>query len=256
MNPIVKMSENVPQPASESAALIALIERLARDPSADLSKMERLLEMRERIVTQEVLTRFNNAMSAAQSEMTQVSVDAANPQTKSRYASFAAIDRALRPIYTRHGFSISFDEGEDIGPERIRVLAYVAAGGHSRTYHLDMPADGKGAKGGDVMTKTHATGSAVTYGRRYLLMMIFNIAVGDDDDGNAAGRKPRSETVNADQVDALQQAIMDAEIDIQIFYDRAKIKRLEELPAIHFGQAMQWIKDRKTANERDRPAFA
>jgi hypothetical protein len=59
--------------------------------------------------------------------------------------------------------------------------------GHSRTYQIDMPADGKGAKGGDVMTKTHATGSAVSYGMRYLLKMIFNIAVSDkDDDGNAA----------------------------------------------------------------------
>ncbi len=49
-----------------------------------------------------------------------------------------------------------------------------------------MPADGKGAKGGDVMTKTHATGAAASYGARYLLKGIFNIAVGDDDrDGNA-----------------------------------------------------------------------
>jgi hypothetical protein len=56
-----------------------------------------------------------------------------------------------------------------------------------------MPADGKGAKGGDVMTKTHAIGAAVTYGKRYLLGMIFNIAVGGDvdDDGNSnGGRQP------------------------------------------------------------------
>jgi hypothetical protein len=31
-----------------------------------------------------------------------------------------------------------------------------------------MPGDGKGAKGGDVMTKTHATGAALSYGQRYL----------------------------------------------------------------------------------------
>jgi hypothetical protein len=49
-----------------------------------------------------------------------------------------------------------------------------------------MPADGKGAKGGDVMTKTHATGAAMSYGMRYLLKMIFNVAIGEDDkDGNA-----------------------------------------------------------------------
>src|SRR5690606_15862485 len=51
-----------------------------------------------------------------------------------------------------------------------------------------MPADGKGAKGGDVMTKTHAAGSAMSYGQRYLLKLIFNVAIGEnDDDGNSAG---------------------------------------------------------------------
>jgi hypothetical protein len=64
--------------------------------------------------------------------------------------------------------------------------------GYAREYHIDMPADGKGAKGGDVMTKTHAVGSAVSYGMRYLLKMIFNVAVGeDDDDGNTAEGRPQ-----------------------------------------------------------------
>ena len=35
------------------------------------------------------------------------------------------------------------------------------------------------------MTKTHATGAATQYGMRYLLKMIFNVAVGENDkDGN------------------------------------------------------------------------
>jgi hypothetical protein len=41
-------------------------------------------------------------------------------------------------------------------------------------------------KGGDVITKTHAVGSAMTYGRRCVLRMIFNVAIGEDDDGNCA----------------------------------------------------------------------
>ena len=68
----------------------------------------------------------------------------------------------------------------------MRVLCYVShSAGHTRTYQCDMPSDGKGAKGNDVMTKTHAAGSAASYGMRYLLKMIFNIAIGEDDtDGN------------------------------------------------------------------------
>jgi hypothetical protein len=51
---------------------------------------------------------------------------------------------------------------------------------------MDMPSDGKGAKGGDVMTKTHATATADSYAKRYLIKDIFNIAIGEyDTDGNA-----------------------------------------------------------------------
>ena len=74
--------------------------------------------------------------------------------------------------------------------------------GYKRTFHIDMPADGKGAQGRDVMTRTHATGSAVSYGRRYLLLMIFNIAVGgEDDDGNAAGKRDNPHTVRPEDVE-------------------------------------------------------
>jgi len=128
-------------------------------------------------------------MVAAQARMGRVSADAINPQTRSKYATYAQLDRHLRPIYTTHGFSLSFNAGTDAPEGYVRVLCYVShSAGHTRTYQCDMPADGKGAKGNDVMTKTHASGSAMSYGMRYLLKLIFNVAVGeDDDDGNSAG---------------------------------------------------------------------
>jgi hypothetical protein len=174
----------------------AMFERLARDPNASVDKIERLMAMVERAQARAAESAFNAAMSAAQSEMRPVAADASNPQTRSKYASYEALDLALRPIYTKHGFGLSFDTGDAPGPDVVRVLCYAThGGGHKHTYKLDMPADGKGAKGGDVMTKTHAVGSAMSYGMRYLLKMIFNVAVGeDDDDGNrAAGSQVRPE---------------------------------------------------------------
>jgi hypothetical protein len=144
--------------------------------------------MHERMTAKQSEERFNAALSTAQQEMRPVAADASNPQTKSKYASYAALDSVLRPIYTAHGFGLSFDTGEGAPTGWVRVLCYVThSGGHARTYHADMPADGKGAKGGDVMTITHAVGAAMSYGMRYLLKMIFNVAVGEDDrDGNVS----------------------------------------------------------------------
>jgi len=170
----------------ESASLIHVIAAAARDPSVDIEKMERLWAMHEKLQGRAAEEAFNAAMNKAQSEMGRVSADAANPQTRSTYATYGQLDKAVRPIYTRAGFSISFNEGDGAPEGHARILAYVShSAGHTRTYKLDMPTDGKGAKGGDVMTKTHATGSAHSYGRRYLLKDIFNIAIGEnDDDGN------------------------------------------------------------------------
>jgi hypothetical protein len=175
----------------EIGSVMSIIGRMASDPAMDIDKFARLLEFQEREVARQAEQAFNAAMSAAQAEMEPVRKDAKSD--KGKYASYDALDQAIRPIYTKHGFGLSFDTGDAPKADDIRLLCYVTheAGG-SRTYRLDMPADGKGAKGGDVMTRTHATGSAATYGQRYLLKMVFNIAVSTDDNGNAAGARAAS----------------------------------------------------------------
>lgn len=175
----------VAQP-NESQSLISVISQAAKDPAVDLVKMQGLMELYERIEAKRSETAFNASMSVAQTAMRPIQADMTNPQTRSLYASYAKLDSKVRPIYTSNGFSLSFDTATADDPTCIRVLCYVShKDGHSRTYRVDMPADGKGAKGGDVMTKTHATGAGMTYGMRYLLKMIFNVAVGEDDtDGN------------------------------------------------------------------------
>lgn len=169
--------------------LLSVIARAAADPTIDLDKMDRLLAMQERIMAKGAEQSFNAALSAAQAKMKPIAADAVNPQTRSKYASYAKLDSALRPIYTDHGFALSFNTGDNAPPEHVRVICYVShIGGHSKSYHVDMPTDGKGAKGNAVMTATHAVGAGMSYGMRYLLKMIFNVAVGEDDnDGNDLG---------------------------------------------------------------------
>jgi hypothetical protein len=174
-------------PVAEEGSM--LFERLAKDPSVDVDKFERFMAMWEREQLRRAVAAFNSSMKSAQEAMEPVRKDSFNAQTKSRYASDEALDRAIRPIYTGHGFSLSFDTGETLIPEYVRIVCDVSHdAGYTKQYHIDMPADGKGAKGGDVMTKTHATGSAASYGMRYLRRMIFNIPL-TDDDGNKAGKK-------------------------------------------------------------------
>lgn len=173
----------------ESATILSVISRAASDPSVDIDKMERLLQMHRDMEHRQAEADFNSAMSRVQSHMGRIGTDKRNDQTRSNYATYAKLDRALRPIYTNEGFALSFGTDPLEIEGFVRVTCHVShTGGFTRKYSIDMASDGKGAKGNDVMTKTHAIGSATQYGMRYLLKMIFNVAIGEeDDDGNAAG---------------------------------------------------------------------
>lgn len=223
---VVQRQGELIEPASQESALMLLIQRAATDPGFDVTKMEKLLEMHERVGARQAESAFNAAMTAAQGDMGPVSADSNNPQTKSKYASYAKLDRVLRPIYVKHGFALSFDEGDSPKEQHIRVLCHVSHNaGHSRTYHKDMPADGKGAKGGDVMTLTHAAGSAMSYGMRYLLKGIFNVAVGEDDnDGNAT-----EPTIGPGQLASLEQLIADVKADVPKLCRMLKINTLSDI---------------------------
>lgn len=169
------------------ATPMALMEMAVRGGAA-IEVIERLKALYDQERDKREEAEFNAAMNHVQAALVRIAPDLNNPQTHSKYASYAAIDKVLRPIYSREGFSLSFNTEESKFSESVRIVCFVShSGGHTRRYQVDMPADGKGAKGGDVMTKTHATGSAMSYGKRYLVNFVFNLAIGGDDDGNASG---------------------------------------------------------------------
>src|SRR5688572_32096936 len=109
-------------PIQEPANILEVISRAAADPNIDVAKTEKLLEMYERIAAKNAEADFNACMKTCQEEMRRVSADAENPQTHSKYASYSQLDRALRPIYTKHGFSLSFSDGEASKPDHVRIV--------------------------------------------------------------------------------------------------------------------------------------
>lgn len=160
--------------------------RLAVEKGAPIETVERLVALQEKLLARQSEIEFNEALNRVQSKIMRVAPDLKNNQTGSKYASYAALDKVVRPLYSEEGFSLSFSEIDCPKPEHIRIICFVSKGAHTREYRKDMPADGKGAKGGDVMTKTHAAGAADSYAKRYLLKDIFNIAIGEaDTDGNS-----------------------------------------------------------------------
>ena len=211
---------------------------IALSNNSGIDVIERLAALQEKAMLRDAEMQFNEAMNAAQAEIGRIAPDANNPQTKSRYATYAKLDAVLRPIYIKHGFSLSFDSG-DSAPETVIAYCYVShRAGHTRKYQSPpMPADGKGAKGGDVMTKTHARGSAGSYGMRYLLKMIFNIAIGEDKDGNAPAPQGPITEAEVKELQTMMDAIGADAAKVLAFVSKKAgedIKKLADIPAAQF----------------------
>jgi hypothetical protein len=247
---IVAEPAQLPQ-VSEPINMLAVIARAASDPAVDVDKMKQLLDVHERMTATAAKLEYDRAMSAAQAAMRPIATDANNPSTKSKYASYFALDNAIRPYYTKHGFALSFDTAPGAGQDMIRVVCKVShVSGHREFPQLDMPADGKGAKGGDVMTRTHASGSAITYGRRYLLQMVFNLAVGGDDDGNAAGP---GGYISADQKDELVALIQETGADTARYLKAMKVASLDEIAACNFNRARNALLEKRSKMQQAKP---
>lgn len=163
--------------------MVTLIDKALVNPDIDVSKMREILDVQERIYDKNAQIEFNRAMALCQQEMPAIAKTAENLQTNSKYAKYETIITDTKPVYTKHGFSISFGEDESPREGHIRVIAdLMHSQGHAKRYHADLPLDDAGIKGNVNKTAVHAKGSTFSYSKRYLFCMIFNIALANEDD--------------------------------------------------------------------------
>lgn len=175
----------------EEQSLLNVIARAMSDERFDVNKLETLLRIQSELLAERARQSFYRSMSDAQGEMRAVLRDSSNEQTRSKYAKLEAIDEQIRPIYTNHGFSLTYGTAPPRDPGSIRVVCTCAhRDGHTEKYELEAPPDMTGARGTVNKSPLHGLGSTVTYLRRYLLVMAFNImTAAEDDDGIAGGAR-------------------------------------------------------------------
>ena len=183
------------------ATLIEAIICAASDPSIDVAKVKELTGLHLALKASAQAESFNAAMVACQTDLQPVARNKSNDQTNSRYADLAKLAEEALPIIHRHGFAITFSEAETEKPNHIGVAVSVRhREGHTERSAFHVPQDMAGFKGTPNKTAIHGWGSALTYCRRYSLVCAFNVIVGGDDDGQAAGKVASSASLKRDGV--------------------------------------------------------
>lgn len=181
---VAERVDNVPAVKSETQAVMAMIERVALNPDADINKLEKMLDMQERILNRNARELFSAAMAEMQADMPEVVERGqikVNDVVRSRYSTFEDINAAVRPVLQKHGFAITFRVKQSDG--QIKVTAVLShKSGHSEDTDIILPSDTSGSK-----NAVQAVGSAVSYGKRYTMSALLNIATrGEDDDAEGA----------------------------------------------------------------------
>lgn len=204
---------------------------------ADLDKLEKLLELQIKWETNEARKAFSKDFATAQANIVPVVKKKRNSHTSSNYADLADVIETTQPIYTKEGFSVTFNEADCPKEGHARctadVLHYM---GHREQYHLDIPLDGAGIKGNANMTPIHGKASAMQYARRYLMCMIWNIPTSDND-----GNTMKKETITAAQLKTLEDVIKAKEIDKGLLLTYLEIESLDQLPSNQYMKALTAI---------------
>ena len=229
------MEENKAVTATTPATLLDM----AVQNGADVEKLEKLMELKMRWDANEARKSFNASMVKAQAEMPIVPKDKKNNQTNSMYSAYETILKHTKEIYTREGFSIMFYEGKADEEKEVRVMADILhRDGHSETRYVDIPKDLAGIKGTINKTPTHAKGSSISYGRGYLIRMIFNIPTGSDDDGNQASGFEYLEEKQVITLNNLLKGLSGGEQRKEKFLKYMNVEKVEEILAKDFKKAL------------------
>lgn len=188
---VVEETANLPVQHQESLArqFLDIVTKASTDTRCNVDKMRALLDMQKEMVAEERRVQYSQSMRAAQAEMEPVVRKSQNDHTKSKYAKLEHIDKVIRPIYTKHGFSLSFDTRREEDGTVTAICSVLHDSGHTERKELNGAVDSTGAKGTANKTAMQGVGSTVSYLRRYLTCMIFNIVLVNEDDDGTGGKR-------------------------------------------------------------------
>jgi hypothetical protein len=173
---------------------------------------------------------FDDALNACQQQIGRIA-----PNRKREndiwWADYCQLDKAVRPIYLAAGFSIGYSEVEIADKGMLKMCATLSKSGVSRDYFAEISRSAPNSK----MSAADAGASAASRVKRYLLIDIFNIAIGIDKDE----KKP------------FQQA--GAEMDQKDF--ATAIEHLEAAPDMRELNRIYLIAQEKAAAAKDSAAL-
>ena len=221
--------------------LLSAIVQLARDPAVDPGKLSAMLDMQERLERRQAEGEFKQALYAAQRQVPRVVKNGVIKLGEGKgsipFAKWEDVDAVLRPVMEANGFSVRFDMQPREGGGGIIQATLDHVGGHSVTATMPLPADS-----GPGRNNLQAIGSTLSYGKRYLVEMLFNIVrTNEDDDGRAGGAR----IITLDQAAEIKGLLLETKADETLFLRHFGVDSVSSLDAKQYTAAINMLNQKK-----------
>lgn len=239
MSDTLERTAVVTREPSDASSLMEVISRAAADPGVDVSKLERLLGMYERVQASQAKSSYYAALSEMQDllpviqERGEIKIREDKPGQK--YALWEDINKAIKPILKAHGFALSFRIGQE--DKQITVTGVLShKDGHSEATTIYLPSDTSGSK-----NAVQAVGSSASYGKRYTASALLNLtSSGDDDDGKSAGS---SGAITEEQAATILGLLTRDNADVGLFCKFMKVPSVLDISASEYKNAIRVINE-------------
>jgi len=227
---------------------LSIIERALFSPEADISKLERVIALRDEGIAKQAKAEFVAAFSAMQQVLPSV-VKKGKGGHNNKFITFDDAISAVKPVLSKYEFALNFKTSRDREKGVVTVTAILRhAGGYEEESSLDLPVDTSGSK-----NAVQAIGSTVSYGKRYTAFCLLNIAAeGEDDDAQRVSQKQSVQTISEEQAADLLALIEETKADQNGFLVNYKIKSLSDLPLERFKDAVGLLEKKRQKNKERR----
>ena len=177
----------------------------------------------------ESIKNLTAALAKAQSALSNAKNTADNPFYKSKYAPLGDVLDLIRPVLAKNDLSVvQYPSSQDGKAVSIHTMLIHASGEYIDFDPLTLTAEKITPQG---------AGAAITYGRRYTVSGIFNIASEDDDDGNgleskkSTTYKPKQQVkkINPEQANEISNLLKQTKSNIPNFLKYYHLTKVEDM---------------------------
>lgn len=188
------MSDLTVQNENNINPVLQMIERVALDVNSDVAKLEKMIELQERVMNRQAKEQFDSAMLNFQIE--KGVIEKASVANRTKYAKLEHIQSVADPVLRKFGLFVRWNT-QSLDSGKIRVTCICThIGGHSETSSMDVSSDKSGSK-----NEIQAEGSAITYAQRYTMKSLLGLVIAEDTDGNVKA------TITQQQVKILERKL-------------------------------------------------